>query len=312
MMRSNEIALADHFDENGRLATTTTATEWARPYRVEIVDYSDPLPFGRAPKVYEPTLKLFRYPEDKAPYVVRPRVDLLERFIDLGDATETQLRNFASRYGGLDVFGSQEYKLKGELQRTNASFESCNVWRYFARVMFASLRIASRKRQDGEDSRADWETIATVPSIVSQIADNRDKLLKLGYRDDPELHWAISTRFLQKEGFRHRFTLVDLFNQLLALGKVRPWLLWPEDGTRARVVYSSPRLLSYLSLQLCLRVGKVNAFVVCSHCGREYTPTQRAPKANQRNFCPECRKAGIPKKYALKDYREKQRSERHG
>jgi hypothetical protein len=45
------------------------------------------------------------------------------------------------------------------------------------------------------------------------------------------------------------------------------------------------------------------------HCQTSYSG-QRAPKSGQRNFCPACREQGIPKAYAVKDFRQRQRQAR--
>ena len=101
-----------------------------------------------------------------------------------------------------------------------------------------------------------------------------------------------------------------LLNTLLGLGQVRPWVTWQKTSQvdlRPQIAYCGPSLLANLALQLCLRVSRVDAFVVCTHCQKQYIPPGRAPKAGQRNFCPACRKQAIPKKYALQDFRERRR-----
>jgi|ERR1035437_3296697 hypothetical protein len=93
--------------------------------------------------------------------------------------------------------------------------------------------------------------------------------------------------FVRKGADRDPKMWARLLNVLLELGRVRPWLVWEGDGSSARpnLVFSGPNLLSYLALQLCLRASKHDAFAVCCYCNRQYTPSERAPKAGQRNFC---------------------------
>jgi len=58
--------------------------------------------------------------------------------------------------------------------------------------------------------------------------------------------------------------------------------------------------------------AKIDAFLVCTHCQKPYSPVVRAPKAGQRNFCPDCRREGVPSTYALKDFRLRQRQSQLG
>jgi hypothetical protein len=102
-------------------------------------------------------------------------------------------------------------------------------------------------------------------------------------------------------------------NTLLGLGGVRPWFRWSDSSrsvSRPEIRYSSQSLLSQLVLRLCLRLAKLDSFLVCVHCQTHYSKGQRAPKTGQRRFCPACREQGIPKAYAVKDFRQRQRQAR--
>jgi len=101
---------------------------------------------------------------------------------------------------------------------------------------------------------------------------------------------------------------IPIPNTLLGLGRVRPWITWSgaqPEGPRPGFTYTSRSLLSSLALQLCLRISKVEAFVLCFHCSRAYLPRVRAPKVGQRNFCPDCREQGWPKYYSHRDFRQR-------
>lgn len=127
--------------------------------------------------------------------------------------------------------------------------------------------------------------------------------------------WLSLAHFAGKPSERSRATFSHLVNTLPGLGAARPWFTRSEvlrRATRPEIRSSSQSLLSQLALQLCLRLAKVDRFLVCVHCQKPYSPVVRAPKFGQRNFCPECRRAGIPKIYALKDFRQRQRQSREG
>src|ERR1035437_9541804 len=115
--------------------------------------------------------------------------------------------------------------------------------------------------------------------------------------------------FVRKGADRDPKMWARLLNVLLELGRVRPWLVWEGDGSSARpnLAFSGPNLLSYLALQLCLRASKHDAFAVCCYCNQPYTPSERAPKAGQRNFCQDCRKRGVPIRLAQRSRRERLR-----
>jgi hypothetical protein len=115
--------------------------------------------------------------------------------------------------------------------------------------------------------------------------------------------------FVRKGSDRDRKMWARFLNALLDLGRVRPWLVLEGAGSSARpkLVFSGPNLLSYLALQLSLSASKHDAFAVCSYCNRQYAPMGRAPKTGQRNFCPDCRAAGVPVRVAQQARRERLR-----
>lgn len=288
----------------------TTASEWNRPENVELVGpalNSIAAVISRGPFYKfgaELRIRMQSREASEPSRMVRPNPDLLEKFLGLESVDDKKLRSFASSFGPLGIFC-------GPPESRDASVEYCDVWRYFARAITALLRIAARTKADAKDSEDDWILIKKAPLVMRDWYKRKEHSAE-GVFNDPETAWSAMLLFIQRGKDRDRAMLVRLLNTLLQLGQVRPWVLWPEDSSRPRVVYSSPRLLSYLALQLCLRVGGLDSFVVCHHCRKEYSPPRRAPKANQRNFCPECREERMPQKYALKDYRKKKTSSKNG
>lgn len=301
MKPADQIDLAPYFDKSENLVSQTAPVEWERPTGVELRMFLDVLGDDPDSIVLPPTsaLRIYRRPGAGNHVMARAKPDLLERFMDLAESTDEGLRKFAARFGALWIFRTPDPETP-----LIAWFEHCDVWRYFARTMLALLKIAARSRQDGPATKEDWDAIGRLPAVLSNW-DFPDERVD-------ENFWIATAHYVAKGSNRNRKCHVRLLNTLLALGRVRPWVLWPANSGRARVVYSSPRLVSYLALQLCLKIGGLNAFVTCHHCRKEYTPPQRAPKAGQRNFCPECRDLRIPKTYALRDYRERKRSKRNG
>jgi hypothetical protein len=239
---------------------------------------------------------------------VRPSPDLLERFLRLEAASAQQIQEFASRFGALLIFCKIENRktLPGKL----VIFEDCAVWRYFAGSMRSLLRIASCFHAERRSDPVDWDRLGAFPmSSVSAKERPYDPLSATSIGGEEA--WTTMAHFVRHGADRDRTMWARFLNSLLELGRVRPWLVWEGAGGSARpkLLFSGPNLLSYLSLQLCLRASKHDAFAVCSYCNQQYTPTGRTPKAGQRNFCPDCREAGVPVRIAQRARRDRLRGE---
>ena len=172
------------------------------------------------------------------------------------------------------------------------------------------MRIGAEFHRGRSGLKEDWESLRNVPPVMRKAVHRSNPGLLHPFPQGNEENWLSLAHFAGKPAERKRTTLSHLVNTLLGLGAVRPWFTWPEAArsvTRPEIRYSSQSLVSQLVLQLCLRLAKLDSFLVCVHCQRQYCPVLRAPKAGQRNFCPECRDEGIPKAYALQDFRKRQR-----
>jgi hypothetical protein len=275
-------------------ARRTSARDWRNPYSAELTDLEFVLQPPRA-----------RFPPQA--HRVRPSPDILERFLRLADAPVQQIHKFATRFGALLIFCRiEERKIPGKL----FIVESCETWRYFARSMRSLLRIASCFHTDRKPDPADWDQVGVHPeSWVPARSKLRDPLSPTS--SGGEEAWIAMTHFVRKGADRDRQMWALLLNVLLELGRVRPWLVWDGVGSarRPKLLFSGPNLLSYLALALCLRASKHDAFAVCSYCNQQYAPLGRAPKAGQRNFCPDCRTSGVPVRVAQRSRRERLREE---
>lgn len=237
---------------------------------------------------------------------VRPKPDILERFLLLATASDQQVHKFASSFGALLIFPRNEGRRMPADKR--AFVESCEMWRYFAVSMRSLLRIASCFHADRKSDATDWDQIGACPaSLVPQTEQHRDLLSPASWSGEEA--WLAMAHFVRKGADRDRKMWTRLLNALLELGRVRPWLVWEGEGGSARpnLVFSGPNLLSYLALQLCLRASKHDAFAVCCYCNQPYPPLGRAPKTGQRNFCPDCRERGVPVRLAQRSRRERLR-----
>ena len=304
----------DFYDSQGRLFTPSAVPEWERPNRVELCRVAEgerpvnpltlrQLKFGSELHIETSRRELFR--PISPSHVVRPTPDLLERFIDLAEEDEVQMLKFARKYGGLEIFFDWDSK--------RVHIEYCSVWRYFARVIKAALKIGASLYARQPLAAAAWKTIGQLPAAIRSMDESPGRDHGLRSRITEAEQWCSIAGYLRSSGRPYpretRSLFVRVLNILLGLGMVRPWIVWPDSPQRSRpqVVYSGRSLMSGLALQLCLRVAKIASFVICVHCHQSYLPAKRAAKTGQRNFCPGCRDKGIPQQYAWSDFQQRKR-----
>jgi len=317
MTHRDKAALAEFVTESGRLFGTTLAAEWRAPESVELF---------RGVLTMRTTLQYWS--RGKPGPLIRPPQGLLNSFISLAGVTneiisarglarmaspsDEKICAFATRYGGLQIFCRSGRKMKWPARE---HLEYCDVWRYFAQVMGVLVRIAAEFYHGRSGSKEDWGIIHSVPPVMRETAHQSTPGPLHPFPDGDEQNWLSIAHFVDRPSQQTRAMFSHLVNTLLGLGSVRPWFVWNEASrtvTRPEITHSSQSLLSQLALQLCLRLAKVDTFLVCTHCQKPYSPVMRAPKAGQRSFCPECRREGIPKRYASKDFRKRQRQARDG
>ena len=283
---ASKLQRAGFFDQEGRLFTPTMTTTWNRPLRVDLLS-GFPQTTGERLRIVD------REKAAGSSTEVKPPPGLLESFMNLADASGDRIQKFAAKYGRLEVFTfprkARNFKCEW--------IEYCEIWRYLARSMHALLMIVADFDVGGRGSKADWEAIIKMPEAIRRM-----KSKWLGGQENRWMRMAFALEYHGSDN-EESGTFIYLLNALLGMGNVRASLEWRTGSSRPRLVYASSRLLSHLALQLCLRVTRREAFVICHHCQREFTPPFRAPKIGQRSFCPECREAGEPKRYALRDYR---------
>ena len=282
------------FDENGRLFTPGPVNTWFRPESVlpTLCAATGSNRDGGA----DECLVISEYKTGTAPKV-RPAADLLERFINLSEAPMSRIAKFAASHGRIGIYAPPVYF--GQIAR-KGPVEYCEVWRWFARSMHSLLKISASVLSGQQASKVDWGKIEDVPLVVKHM--DHDQLSK------SEMMWRSQAMLGIFKYPSTRKELETRLNTLLALGEVRPWVQWPDTTNQPSLVYNSPGLLPHLTLQLCLRVLRRETFVLCCHCSGEFAPVKRAPKAGQRSFCPECRQAKVPQRYAKQDYRNRERN----
>ena len=312
-------------DPDGRLFTKVKRPEWRRPDRVELATGDSELHIWRS---------LSTLANENAP-VVHPPSDLLERFLALQEASGPQLCKFVRKYGSLEIF-RQRRGGPGDLTELAESLdpwcriELCEVWRYFAAVMGALLRIAKSVYSNLPGDSKDWSLIANCPWSIGKaryahtpreagtLPSAEEMWLMLATSERSQLASADETPgtynpFLTPKGQARPMTALEarsrltlLMNILVALGEVRHYFAWTSRSDQPQILYAGDSLLSYLVLQLCLKMAKIDGYAFCDHCGKLYEP-QRLPRSDRRNFCPTCQDNGISARLADRKRREKER-----
>ena len=298
MRKTDELRLSELLDEKGELFGHTLAAEWVPPEKVVLV--------GGA-------LTIRSFVNISLQQRIKPPRRLLDQFISLADPSAEEARgtgrsdaricSFATSYGGLRIFDQPG----DEAQWPRERIEDCDVWRYFARAMGALQRIAADQYRGESGSKEDWQAIHEMPVVMEPKEHDSPLYASLDEK------WVRAALCVNKKLQQNPRVFGFLINTLLEMGEVRPTLTWPDQAGKAMrpvTTYSSRSLLSQLALQLWLRVARIDAFVVCTHCQKPYSPVVRAPKAGLRHFCPDCRQQGVPKRYALMDFRKRQHQSR--
>jgi|SRR5450432_621807 len=297
------------------------AQGWLKPERVTLRTPVHTLLLAlldRPPNVERPELEFLLYKSRIAPHGrtsrVRPSGQILEKFLSLASASDKDIHGFSSKFGPLLIFCREERLPPEDAEmRQLVIVESCEVWRYFAACMRSLLRIAACFHGGRAPDPADWSTIGNYPPTVDRAKEDQANEEPVDWLNPSpstgEAAWKFMALFVRKGKDRDRAMWTRLLNVLLGLGRVRPWVRWegPESKARPRVVFSGPNLLSHLAIQLCLVASKQDSFAICSYCNNHYSPQKRAPKAGQRNFCPDCRESGVPVRIAQRARREKLR-----
>jgi hypothetical protein len=312
MRALNDPAIDELRDAEGRFFGKAQVQGWLKPIKVEFRHpLLDLLKGSSKFDPWGPTDIAFTMhtpwaaPTPPAGYV-KPSRRLFEIFLCLDTASDREIQDFASRVGPLLIFCRPESTTD---QATEIIHERSEVWRYFSRCMQALLRIAASVQNGRRPKSSDWDIIGHCPFAVFRAKErvgSTDVLNGLSFL--PEETWSAAAHFIRKGEDRDRDMWARLLNVLLELGRARPFIKWQgsSDSMRPGMVFAAPRLLSYLAMQLCLVALSQNGFVLCSTCANQYSPL-RAPKAGQRNYCPECRTAGVPDRMAQRARRERLR-----
>jgi len=215
---------------------------------------------------------------------VQPR--LLIEFVDLADKTDDAIAAFARKWGLLHPCAHNVPRthppLVGEF-RTGpfcdtvdagavAGSEPLAIWRVWASMGRAVVRIASQHRLETNGEQTDWRFL---------LPEDQGQTVAEGSLEVAKARLA---------------TVVEVW---LRIGAVQPKV----DPLRPPHLFvSGVDLFGAIALQLAMVVTSSRGLSFCSGCGSAYSPTHQ-PTARRRHYCDDCRDAGVPVRDASAAYR---------
>lgn len=220
---------------------------------------------------------------------------ILDAFIGLVDAPDEAFVAFAKQYSplelcdnGLPVDHSILAGLRVDPERIvgvplTAEFEDgamgsyvpLEAWRGYAREARSALNLAAAIYKGDTPSREDWESLIWGPGgslphwyeeltfdslrVLNDVAGQRSML-------SMEIDWR------------------------LELAGVRPAFEWAGDRESPDVRLAGGSVYGAVMRHLIFAIAKVDGLVICSGCGRAFTPSRRPRKDHKRSWCPDCKK----------------------
>ncbi len=285
---------------------------WKRPWRVEIKK-TRPTTNSRVARsvlaIHEPPAALVALKLG-----VRPPSDLFERFLQLRSGNDDQIWDIARHYGGLGVFCEMDELPDTDEVATDAGIcvEFCDLWRYFAGVFTALVRLSSDSSSKNINDHPAWRYIIEVPSPI--LPSVEAKLLQAESRPYDGPGWLDLIRVLMRfHQSRSRNFLLAGVNLLLNLAYPTPEIVSYKGGS-LMLGLKCDSLLKYIVHELAATVSNSESIVLCYHCSAILRPTvgggseYHCAKRGKRNFCPACQEAGMPKRYASRAYRARNRT----
>lgn len=237
--------------------------------------------------------------------LVHLKGEIFDDFLGLGHAPDEKIQAFSRKYGPLYAYSDWSVHVGFSVVR-----ESCDLWRYISKTMQALMEIGFCLRARRHAPKECWEIISQPPPEVTAAAeagDDNASVAPFGLRMSGEVEFAQRViRFVAKGKDRTAAMWRGLLNSFIVMGDVRPWVVGGKMEASPRLVFTGPKLLSFLALQLC-EVALSHEIAICWSCRKPYSPKHRAPKRGQLNFCVECRKSGKPNLFSQRRRRERLR-----
>lgn len=229
---------------------------------------------------------------------------LLQNFLGLAGAPETEVIKYARKWGILDL-AEDGLPCRSDAKRDVRSgndeeycLEPIALWYRFAGRLRSLVRIAGEINQGRPGGPDDWGVAA-------------------GYRFDVV---AVMKAMQQSPGAtRVKAALLDIartelqteVRYLIERCKVRPRFWWNKDADQWQIDLDAEgmsNLPGLLAIQLVITIANKEGYAMCSSCHTAYVP-ERKPDPTRRNYCGSC---GIRAAWrdASRERRRRKREER--
>ncbi len=242
--------------------------------------------------------------------------NMLERFVRLHGQPDDVVLSFARGWGPLQICSHglpaahqggvtqlPDYtpgKCVPEWRRDGTRVvysEPIAAWHSYSREALAMLNVAASLRGGVvKASKVDFASLGCWLDVVRAEMGRTDEI------GTPDL-------FDRAARLPSRMRLaIEGLNRWIYLGGVRPSVEWLTKGSPS-IQFFTPGLFGALALQLMLAVSGSDGWAMCSGCGRPFSPS-KVPAGRRRRYCEDCRKAGVDRRHASRDYRARRRAEK--
>ena len=211
---------------------------------------------------------------------------LLLKFIELEDAEDTSILDFARRYGILHLCEQEGLPVGHATARPIQNFcapkgwpdecaEALADWRAWARRGGAALRLAAAIHDGQEGEFEDWMAVApgSVVEIEGKTIEMRPGVLRV-----------------DREFVRGRWdALALIISAWVDAAALRPRCIAVGHSIETKLAAPNPYsgLFAVISSQILFAAAKANRLYSCSACGRLYIPKHK-PTFGRDTYCPQC------------------------
>jgi hypothetical protein len=227
---------------------------------------------------------------------IRPGVGLLARFVELENASDEEIFQYARKWGVLGI-------CKHGLPASHNNFPFGRQWGTDACIPLPSRVRGYTYAEPTQYWRDLSRRIKAVQSLGAQINQNQ--------KGDQSIWRQIQDTFIHDPPWQTlataRRTLTEELNGFLAIGQVRPRVEWHSKKKRWQIelaAQSVPNLFGLIAHNLLLSVTG-SGLVICSSCHKSFVP-ERRPDPGRRNYCSACGKRAAQRD-AARDYRQRNR-----
>lgn len=207
-----------------------------------------------------------------------PAPNLLDTFLTLADATPKQVLRFAQGWGMLGLcqhdLPPRHAGIYGGEWCGPSRRESIASWRAYSGLAVALLLISAKLHRGEKPSASELEMLAA------------------NYPGEPDDPARGAYKASMVEVGAGRSLVSQTLQYLVGAAGLKPVINWSWHTPAVEINLAGHGLIGFLVRELTFAVARVDGVVVCSSCGKPFTP-DRSPTRGQHSWCKrkECRRA---------------------